>query len=97
MVAVLIAQSAHATAKRMKSCRADVTRASTGLRQYVGSELVEAGALSGSSRGRVLVRNRRGEVSTFNSRFTRRRPPQCGWKGLGRGPAVARMPQSSFP
>lgn len=39
MVAVPISQSAHATTKRMESCRADVLRASAGLRQYVGSNV----------------------------------------------------------
>jgi hypothetical protein len=96
MMAILLSQSAHATVKRIQSRPSGMTLVGTGSRQYAGRESVEPGALSGSGRGRALVRNRIGEVPTFSSRFTRRRPPQCGWKGLGRGSAVARMPQSSF-
>jgi hypothetical protein len=96
MMAILLSQSAHATVKRMESRRSGMTLTSTDSRQYVGRESVEPGALSGSSRGRVLVRKRIEEDPTFSSRFTRRRPPQCGWKGLGKDPMVARMPQSPF-
>jgi hypothetical protein len=100
MMAILLLQSGtrnlEASVKQRPSCPSGMTRASTGLRRHVGSGLVEPGALSRSSRGRALVRNRIGEDLTFNSRFARRRPPQCGWKGLGRGPVVARMSQSSF-
>jgi hypothetical protein len=96
MMAILLSQSAQATMKRIQSRPSGMTLVGTGSRQYARRESVEPGALSGSGRGRALVRNRIGEVPTFNSRFTRHRPPQCGWKGLGRGPAVARMPQSSF-
>jgi hypothetical protein len=93
MVAVLTSQSAHATTKRIESCQAGVTRASTGLRRYVRSELVGAGALSG--RGRALVRNRI-EAPTFDKCFAWRRPPRCGWKRRGRDPVAARMPRSPF-
>jgi hypothetical protein len=96
MMAILRSQSAHATVKRMQSRPSGMTLVSTGLRRHVGSASVEPAASSRSGRGRALVRNRIGEVPTLNGRFARRRPPQCGWKGLGRGPAVARMPQSSF-
>lgn len=94
MMAILLSQSARATVKRIHSRPSGMTLVGTGSRQYVGRESVEPGALSGS--GRALVRNRMGEVPTFSSRFTRRRPPQCGWKTRGRGPAEARMPRSSF-
>jgi hypothetical protein len=97
LMAILLSQTAHATVKRMQSRLSGMTQVSAVLRQHVGSESVESGALSGPGRGRALVRNRVGEDLTFNSRSTRRRPPQCGWKKeLGRGPVVARMPQSSF-
>jgi hypothetical protein len=96
MMEILLSQSAQATVKRMQSHLSGLTLVSTGLRQYVGSELVEAGALYGSSRGRALVRKRIEEDPTFNSCFAWRRPPQCGWKRGGRGPVVARMPQSPF-
>lgn len=78
MMAILLSQSARATVKRIHSRPSGMTLVGTGSRQYVGRESVEPGALSGS--GRALVRNRMGEVPTFSSRFTRRRPPQCGWK-----------------
>jgi hypothetical protein len=96
MMAVLQSQSGardlQSSLKQMPSCASGMTRSS----QHVGSGLVEPGARSGPSRGRALVRNRIGEDLTFNSRFARRRPPQCGRKGLGRGPVVARMSQISF-
>ncbi len=96
MMSILRLQTTHATVKRMQSRPSAMMLASTGLRRLVGSELVEPGALSGSSTGRALVRNRIGNVPSFYSRFTRRRPPQCGRKELGRGPVMARTPRSSF-
>jgi hypothetical protein len=81
MMEILLAQSTQATVKRMQSHPSGLTLVSTGLRRHVGNELVERDALSRYSRVRALVRNRIGEDPTFNSRFARRRPPQCGWNG----------------
>ena len=70
----------EASVRQGSSCLSRITRANTGMRRPVGSELVEPGALCRSGRVQALVRNLIGEDLTFNSRFARRRPAQWGWK-----------------
>jgi hypothetical protein len=50
MMEILLAQSAQANVKRMKSHPSGLTLVSTGLRRHVGNKLVEPGALPFRSR-----------------------------------------------